>query len=288
MDKLKDHPLAEIFPIMPDEEIDALAKDIKANGQQLMITLYDGKILDGRNRFRACLKAGVEPTFKSYKGKDPLGYVLGLNLTRRHLTDSQRAMVAAKIANLGRGESKSANLPISPVTQPEAAKAMHVSTRAVTAAKQIIKEAPAKAREIEQGKKTIHAVQKEIKEAAKPKEKPAAAALPKDERGTTLPADKVTLWNRRSELADLAEMVSKVRVAIRKAQENDDPLFRLINPSTTLADLDRVYYAIAGSTPYCVCPMCQGQGCKACKKTGLLGRFQFKTFVPKELKGKDA
>ena len=55
------HPFAELFPMMDDGELKELANDIKANGQREDITTLDGMILDGRNRFRACEMAGVEP-----------------------------------------------------------------------------------------------------------------------------------------------------------------------------------------------------------------------------------
>jgi hypothetical protein len=89
------HEAANIFPL-DDEHLDELAKDIKANGQQVLIQLLDGKILDGRRRWLACRKACVSPKTEVVKTDDPVSYVLSLNLHRRHLSPSQSAMVAGR------------------------------------------------------------------------------------------------------------------------------------------------------------------------------------------------
>ncbi len=136
---LQFHPLADIFPKLDGEEFAAVVADIKTNGLRQWIVLFDGAILDGRNRYRACIEAGVEPRFEQYTGNDPLGYVISLNLTRRHLDASQRAMVAARIANLQDGQRKSAS-PIGErgVTQREAAELLNVGKRSVERARQVI------------------------------------------------------------------------------------------------------------------------------------------------------
>ncbi len=103
---MKAHPAADIFPLMAEDELQALAEDIKANGQQHPIVVLDGQILDGRNRFRACELAGVEPTFADANGTDPWTLVVSLNVKRRNLTASQRAVAAAEAgSNIGTGRA---------------------------------------------------------------------------------------------------------------------------------------------------------------------------------------
>ena len=90
------HPAAELFPMMTDGELKALADDIKANGLQQPVVLYGAQLLDGRNRWRACEMAGVEVKVKDWAGKDAVAYVRSLNLHRRHLSSAQRAALAVK------------------------------------------------------------------------------------------------------------------------------------------------------------------------------------------------
>jgi len=97
------HHLAEIFPLSEGADFESLVSDIRANGLHEPIVLFEGSILDGRNRYRACLEAGIEPITKDFEGDDPLAYVVSLNLMRRRLNESQRAMIAANIANMRQG-----------------------------------------------------------------------------------------------------------------------------------------------------------------------------------------
>ena len=99
-DGLEFHPLAMLFPPLDDEEFKALKADIREHGLSEAIWLYEGKILDGAHRFKACLAVGVAPRFRDYEGGEPLAFVLGLNLRRRHLTPTQRAVVAARATRI--------------------------------------------------------------------------------------------------------------------------------------------------------------------------------------------
>lgn len=91
------HPAAELFPMMSEQELRALADDVKANGLlHPVVRDVDGGVLDGRNRLAACELAGVVPRFETYAGDDPVGLVISLNVKRRNLTQGQRAIGAAE------------------------------------------------------------------------------------------------------------------------------------------------------------------------------------------------
>lgn len=106
MPKYRFHPACTIFPPLPPDELRELADDIAANGLRNPIVLYQSKILDGRNRYFACELAGVEPRFTEFDGDDPIGWVVSQNLLRRHLTASQKAVVALDLLPLLEKEAK--------------------------------------------------------------------------------------------------------------------------------------------------------------------------------------
>jgi len=97
-DTMKIHPLAEMFPMMPDDELAELAEDIRENGLLHPIILdADGQLIDGRNRLAACKLANVEPRFEELSGHDPRAFIVSANLERRNLSKGQQAMVLAHI-----------------------------------------------------------------------------------------------------------------------------------------------------------------------------------------------
>jgi N6-adenosine-specific RNA methylase IME4 len=128
------HPIAELFPLMEGAEFEALVESIRQNGlREPILRLPDGRIIDGRNRLRACEIAGVEPRYTLYTGDEGdslLRLILDLNLHRRHLSESQRAMVAAKLATRGEGRLPKTR-PIDPVSQQQVAALLNVSVRSI-------------------------------------------------------------------------------------------------------------------------------------------------------------
>jgi hypothetical protein len=169
MSGLEFHPLADLFPMLDDEEQGALAADIRDHGLHAPIATYEGKILDGRNRYRACQVAGVNPAFKEYKGDDPLGYVVSLNMVRRHLDGSQRAMIAAKIETLKHGGNRQdANLHLA-VSRDEAARMLNVSPRSVASAAQVLESGdPDMIASVEHGDLAVSAAANAVREALSP------------------------------------------------------------------------------------------------------------------------
>ena len=148
MTDLAFHAIADIFPLMDGQPFADLTDDIKQHGLREPIWLYDGKILDGRNRYRACQAAGVEPVFADYSGDDALGFAISLNLHRRHLNESQRAWVGKNIATMTAGNSSgnnqynrnSANMQSSKIKEKsvaESAELMNVSERSIHQARQV-------------------------------------------------------------------------------------------------------------------------------------------------------
>jgi len=131
--ELEPHPAAEELPALPDVEYRELLASIKSIGLIQPIAICDGKILDGRQRYRACLEAGIEPKFETANGCETfvrqVEFVMAVNLHRRHLSDAQRALIAGRL-NAIRGVSLS-----------DATKLLNVRSRTVQKAAVVVKRA---------------------------------------------------------------------------------------------------------------------------------------------------
>jgi hypothetical protein len=101
------HPACDLFPLMSDPELDDLAQDIRRNGLRAPIVLDHDQILDGRNRLLACLRVNAEARFERWKGSgSPVAWLVSVNLHRRHLSPSQRAMIAARALTVLEAEAR--------------------------------------------------------------------------------------------------------------------------------------------------------------------------------------
>lgn len=156
---MKFHPLADLFPLIEGAEFTELVDDIKANGLRVPIVTIEGEtgpvVLDGRNRYRACVEAGVEPRFETYQGDDPAGFVASANLMRRHLSMHDRARLAGEFAKLPHGgdrkSDQGANLRLDAaapaMTVERAAEVFGVSPRIVDHARKVAQEGSPKLKE---------------------------------------------------------------------------------------------------------------------------------------------
>lgn len=132
---MKHHPIATAFPLMNKSDIAALANDIKIRGLLSPGIVFEKMLLDGRNRDKACAIAKRKFRTTAYKGDDPIGFVVAQNNLRRHLSTSQRAMAATKLATLKWGVNRSAKNS-TPATADAATK-LGVSTASVRQARAV-------------------------------------------------------------------------------------------------------------------------------------------------------
>ena len=184
------HPLANIFPLLEGNDFDELVADIKAHGQLEPVVIHEDKILDGRNRYRACLAAGINPNLVPYRGDNPLAFVISANLHRRHLDESQRAMVAGKLTNLRLGDNQhSEGLPIG-----RGSELLNVGERSVHRAREVLDHGAAELQQaVERGTVSVSAA---ADVASLPK-KEQAEIVARGEREILLAAKEIR--NRRAE-----------------------------------------------------------------------------------------
>jgi hypothetical protein len=204
------HPLANIFPPLNDDGQRELDLDVVKNGQLAAIDLYENKILDGRGRYLACILAGIEPRFENYAGNDPLGFLVSRNLCRRHLDESQRAMVAARITDRRTGANQhTGGVPIG-----RASEILNVSKRSVARGKTVLRHGgPDLIKAVETGSKKVSAAAAEIRLAGPDGEGHAHRSRPGRKSPTPKVRSPVAAENKRlkSELATKSEELRNVK-----------------------------------------------------------------------------
>lgn len=152
------HPLCTLFPRLAGAEFDSLVADIKANGLRQPIVLLDGMILDGGNRYRACIEAGVKPTFTKFSGGNIVSFVLSANMHRRHLSAGQQAAIVASAQDWATaqtvGKPKSVNVdPLATIEQRAAQSGASRSTQKM--ADKVAKADPVLAKQVAHGEVSL-------------------------------------------------------------------------------------------------------------------------------------
>lgn len=235
------HPIANCYPLIQGAEFDALVESIRVSGQRVAVVLDKYKrLLDGRNRARACQVLGIDVVESVYYGDDVRQYVLDLNEHRRHMDAGARALVAAKLANLGSGNPTGRNqygrgtgspepVPSEPaISNEDAAKALDVSPSQVKRAKRVIREAPELIPEIESGDLSIRTAESIVKSAGDDVDK-RAELLADHKAGKTITATKPEQnrpksppkygGNRRKHLQIIETLTSNVAALAVAAKE---------------------------------------------------------------------
>ena len=201
------HPVASLFPMIDDDALNALAEDIKKNGQRepIIVAYLDEAmidepvVIDGRNRHAACKLAGIEPEFKFVMSLNDrelspqviADWIISHNLHRRHLTTSQKAMVGQGYLAYLKEEAKKRQLstlkqnatdtvPRKSVERSnrngsesavQAGKLVGVSKDSIRDADFVVKNDPELAQQVRDSKVTVSAAAKRIREALNPKPK---------------------------------------------------------------------------------------------------------------------
>jgi DNA modification methylase/ParB-like chromosome segregation protein Spo0J len=226
------HEVCSIFPSMSDDEFANLKNDIAEHGLQEPIWTFDGKVIDGRHRLRACEELGIEVSRREWNGTEALlrSFVITQNLHRRHLTPSQRAAYVAEVlptyeaeakerhragSSTG-GKSKGAGKKVgekipqpsrAPKATEQAGKSTNVNSRYVADSKAIKQADPQLHEKVKQGDVSIPAAKQEIRRRRKRAELEAKAKEAKAKAGA-VEASGPLPWEIRQ--GDCLDVLSKI------------------------------------------------------------------------------
>jgi hypothetical protein len=222
---------------MSPKDFASLKGDIQAHGLRHPILLHEDLILDGRHRARACAELGVYVRFEQWTGDDPLAYVLSENLHRRHLTISQKAMVAAAAMDLHRPAAQARQMAGTTLAQDcanpteggkaaaAAAASVGVSTRSVESADKVRREGtPEDVRAVMSGEATVNSKLKEIKQRQESggADPTGPASAPVAETPLPYRADYLTMHQR--DAAHLAKLARDLKAAMGSEQRTGVPI----------------------------------------------------------------
>jgi len=268
------HSVAELFPEMDAESYEAFKEDIRANKQSEPIVLWKKQLIDGRHRLRACNELGIKPIVVDIPDDDdPLAYVLSHNLHRRHLSTSQRAMIAAKIATLSHGGDRKsadqgANLPLD-----FAASQLNVSPRSVKSAKQVIEHgSKAVQKAVEQGKLAVSTAAELATSGATKTEQTEAVKGGKEAIKEVLKKPVAEPVHHPKEMAGplMAHVSTLTKMLNDLKKRSGERGGEWIDVQAIGTKISELKYSLKSAIYYADCPACSGNGCAKCKQTGFL------------------
>ena len=268
--ELSQHPLSAAFPAMNSQELEVLSSDIAVNGLREPIALFEGQVVDGWHRLRACKMAGVEAETYMYRGLDPIAFVISKNGHRRHLTQAQKAQAISKATSWRQngsnqhagsapgaeapestGSAKLAAPPKPTATAAQMAKMAGVGERSIERAKTI--ESAGLGDEVRDGKigatKSAEIAKQGPEAVAKAKAamaqgQPVEAPAPKPK------ASKPASGDTESALEAVREELAKVKAEFEDYVENAQETVSLLEDADAeLQMLRRIVEAVAQTRP---------------------------------------
>lgn len=260
------HPAANLLPLMLDEELQALAADIKRHGQREPIRLLDGQVIDGRHRLEACKIAGVKPVCLELADSsvdDPVEYVLSLNLHRRQLTTGQRAMIAA-------------DRQICRLTDEQAAIRFAVCERTIRSARAVLKQGDQQlVEEVRRGTTTLNAASVQAGISIKPSKRATKSIRSKIKRSESVTPKGVPSNVDVERCLESGKVLKDIAKAIRNVIKMVQAV--PIGPGTTefcsrrqsiQMSAEQLLGAVQVTIPHSVCLRCNGSGCPQCGNLG--------------------
>jgi hypothetical protein len=289
MSELAYHRLAELFPLLEGEEYDQLCDDIEEHGLREPIVICDGDILDGRNRYRACVARKVEPQFRELpESIDPFDFVVSANLHRRHLTPAQRREVVDAVLKQMPEKSNREIARKTGVSHPTVASAREdlESTGKIyqlnkttgkdgkkRPAKKMRPVAPAR-EELEHGGEIPHH-QESTAEIRQLQET--------DENGFPIPDHVLKYFGETNNLKEFGRLIDQ---AIRVLKDDLVLLHRHLHVGPIVAQLKKCKSAAMASKPTHVCVYCRAKNkdCQACGGEGWLNKSMYEAAPPEKKK----
>lgn len=217
------HPLCTLFPRLSGAEFSALRDDIKANGLRQPIVLHGGMILDGGNRYRACIEAGIEPTFAVFDGGNLVSFVLSANLHRRHMSAGQQAAIVASAQDWAKAQPQGRNTITGNVagdTVADRVAQSGASDRTQRMADKVAKADPELAREVAHGNVSLPKALKQV-EAKEPQLKPVKAKTAAEQEREQAAEDAFGGTSAVELLEEMQQEVEKLTAEIKAAEADD-------------------------------------------------------------------
>ena len=247
------HPVAGKFPLLFGRDYEELVEDIRSHGQLHPVVFHDNRLLDGRNRVRACTELGITPTEIEWDAPDGVTageWIVSTNLQRRHLTSQQRAMIAADpdILDILEAEARErqgtrmdldniqAKMPEGSQSRDEAAKTFQTSARYVQDAKKIRKQKPELVEPVINGTMSLKEAKKKVESAELDE---ALKNLNNDDRGVLSDLVNEAETNHTQKLSmamHLAAMSQPERTRVKVLAQSSDEYDRDL-AATTAAQL---------------------------------------------------